>query len=230
MLWRVELPEQVFIVRILLPFREKGRGSVYNFHMNIASIRQTFDFAWITFKENFRLLSACVLTFFGSWVVLEVLVIAGQRLGFLWWFAAHLGFFVVFAGLEVGFIKTCLDLHDGKHVVYSDLFRELRLGASFLLIQLIYFVMVFTGLAFLVILGVYLGTKFTFYAYSFADGYPSLKQSFQQSGIITQDLMWFSIDILLLNIVGTSVLGIGLIVTVPLTTLMKVHVYRQLTG
>jgi len=200
--------------------------------MNTNIIRNAFDFAWTTFKANFGLLTACVLTFFGSWVILEVLVIAGQRLGFLWWLVAHLSFFILFAGLEVGFIRICLDLHDGKQVVYSDLFRDLRLGANFLLIQLTYFVMVIVGLAFLVILGVYLGTKFTFYAYSFADGNPSLLQSFQQSAIISQEMLWFlmffSINLLLFNIVGASVLGIGLIVTIPLTALMKVHVYRQL--
>lgn len=202
--------------------------------MNTNSIRHAFGFVWTTFKANIGLLTACILTFFASWVVLEVLVIAGQQLGFLWWLATHLSFFVVFAGLEVGFIRICLDLHDGKQVTYIDIFRELRQGANFLLVQLIYFVMVLVGFVLLLIPGIYLGTKFTFYAYSFADGNPSLKQSFQRSGILSQEsmwfLFWFSIDLLLINIVGASVLGIGLIVTVPLTALMKVHVYRQLTG
>ena len=208
--------------------------SVYNLHMNIAFIRHAVNFAWATFKANFRLLTACILTFFASWVILEVLVIAGQRLGFLWWLAAHLSFFIVFAGLEVGFIRICFALHDGKPVGYPDLFRELRLGANFLLIQLIYFVMVLVGFALLVIPGVYLGTKFTFYAYSFADGNPYLLQSFQQSGIISEGSMWFlewfSNLILFLNIIGASFLGIGLIVTVPISILMKVYMYRLFTN
>ena len=129
--------------------------------------------------------------------------------------------------------RICLDLYDGKPVVYSDLFRDLRLGASFLLVQLAYFVMVLVGLAILVIPGLYLGTKFTFLAYSFAVGNPSLMQSFQQSAIISQGSMWFlvrfSLLILLMNIMGAGLLGIGLIVTFPLSMLMKAFLYRQLS-
>jgi len=201
---------------------------------NPPSIREAFHFAWKVYKEQFGLFTACMLTFFATWVVLEIIVIAGQRFGVWLWAAAHISFFIVFAGMEVGFIQICLALYDGKQVRYADLFRELRLGVNFFLVQFVYFVIVLVGLALLIVPGVYLGTRFTFYAFSFAEGKPNLKQSFQESEVISRDsigfLFWFSVLVILMNLAGASLLGIGLLLTVPLSILMKVDIYRQMKG
>ena len=156
-----------------------------------ASIHKAFDFARRIFKEHFGLFTAYICTFFAAWIILEVIVVAGQQFGLFFWVIAHLIFFVVFAGMEVGLIQICLALHDGKQVRYSDIFSELRLGVQFLFIQLFYSAMVLIGLALLIVPGAYLGTKYTFYAFSFAEGNLNLKQSFQQSAVISQDAMWF---------------------------------------
>ena len=147
---------------------------------------------------------------------------------------AHLSFFIVFAGMEVGFVQICLAIHDGKQVFYSDIFRGLPLGARFLAVQLVYFVTVLVGLVLLVVPGVYFGTRFSLYGFYFVEGNPNLKQSFQQSVVTSQGsmwfLFWFSVLIFLFNILGASLLGIGLIVTIPLSGLMKTFVYRQLSN
>jgi len=202
--------------------------------MNTNSIRHAFNFAWTTFKANFGLLTSCVLTFFTSWIILEVLVITGQRLGFIWWLFAHLSFFVVFAGLEVGFIRICFAIHDGKQIAYSDIFQRLHLGAKFFLVQLIYFFTVLFGFVLLIVPGAYVGIKYSFYSLSFAEGLTDLKQSFRKSADISQSSMWslsgFSIFSLLFNILGASILGVGLLVTVPVSVLMKVYIYQQLNS
>ena len=201
---------------------------------NPPSIRKAFHFAWKVYKEQFGLLTACLLTFFAAWVILEIIVIAGQQSGIWLWTAAHLGFFIVFAGMEVGFIQICLALHDGKQVRYADLFREVRLGVHFLLVQLVYFVIVLVGLVLLIVPGAYLGARYTFYAFSFAEGNPNLKQSLRQSAVISRDsigfLLWFSILILLMNLASACLLGVGLLGTIPLSMLMKVDLYRQMEG
>lgn len=46
-----------------------------------------------------------MLTFLSAWILLEMAVIAGQHYGWVWWAAMHLLFFIVFAGLEVGFLQ-----------------------------------------------------------------------------------------------------------------------------
>lgn len=197
-------------------------------------IRKAFDFAGITFKANFGLLAACVLTFFGSWVVLEVLVIAGQRLGFIWWFATHISFFIIFAGLEVGFIRMCLSIHNNEQVAYADIFQALHLGVKYLFVQLVYFGTILIGLVLLIVPGLYYGTRYSLYGQVFAEGNASLKQAFRHSAGISQGAMrvifWLGVTTILLNIAGASFLGVGLIVTVPISALMKAYIYRHLTS
>lgn len=134
--------------------------------------------------------------------------------------------------MEVGFIQMCLALHDGRQVRYRDLFQALHNGPSFLIAQLIYFVMVMVGLALFILPGAYLGTRDTFYAFPYSKGRINLKQSFQESANFNQhmiwSLFWFLFLILLFNIAGASILGIGLMVTIPMSVVMKVHVYHQL--
>ncbi|HSG43812.1 MAG TPA: hypothetical protein VLA72_11705 [Anaerolineales bacterium] len=198
------------------------------------SIRKAFEFAWITFKANFGLMAACVFTFFGSWVVLEVLVVAGQRLGFIWWLAVHISFFIIFAGLEVGFIRICLSIHNEQQVAYTDIFQALRLGVMYLLVQLVYFGIILIGLVLLIVPGVYYGTRYALYGQVFAEGNASLKQAFRRSAGISQGAMrvifWLGVTTILLNIAGASFLGVGLFVTVPISAFMKVYIYRHLTN
>ena len=200
--------------------------------LNLPSIRKAFDFAWMMFKKQLGLFTAIMLTFFASWVVLEVIVVTGQRFGLLLWVIAHLSFFVIFAGMEIGLIRICLASHDGKQIHYSNIFHELHLGINFLFVQLVYFVMILFGFVLLIAPGAYLGTKYALYAFHFAEGHSNLKQSFQQSAVTSRGswwfLFWFSVFIFLLNVLGASILGVGLIITVPLSVLMKTSIYCQL--
>src|SRR5260370_819177 len=63
------------------------------------SIRQAFNFALPIFKKRFGLFTAVLLTILGAWVVLEIVVIAGQRFGILLWAVMHLAFLIFVAGV-----------------------------------------------------------------------------------------------------------------------------------
>jgi hypothetical protein len=215
-------------------------GTFFDYHMgqlimnpNPPSIRKAINFAWATYKEHYGLFAAMILTFFASWVVLEVAVVVGQKHGLLLWTVAHLIFFLFFAGLEVGRIQVCLALLDEKQVSYSDIFRGLHLGIKFFAAQSIYLVMVLVGLVLLIIPGIYFGIRYSLFGFYFVEGNSDLKQSFQQSAVTSQGsmrfLLLFFIIIFLLNILGASLLGIGLIVTIPLSVLMTTSIYRQLS-
>src|SRR5690348_2514010 len=121
------------------------------------SISQAINFAWHTFKKRYRLFIAILLTFFGAWVILEVIVIAGQQLGIGLWITAHVAFLLFFAGLEAGFLQLCNALYDGGEPTFADTFRHLDLGPKFLAGQLIYGLIVLVGLVLLIIPGLYWG-------------------------------------------------------------------------
>lgn len=196
------------------------------------TLKQAFTFARSKLKSHFGLLSACVLTFFGAWVLLEILVVAGQKLGIVWWSVAHVSFFFVFAGLQIGFLQICFRLYDDQPASYVDIFKNIKDGPIFFLVQLLFGVVMLFGLILLIIPGIYFRARYAFYGYFFAEERSSLQDIFRRSADISQDsmrlLFLLSITLMFLNVAGAGFLGIGLIVTVPLSTLMKTFIFREL--
>jgi len=200
---------------------------------NLISIRQAFSFAWPIVKKRFGLFTAVLLAIFGAWVALEVIVIAGQRLGILLCALAHLAFLIFIAGIEVGFLQICLTLYDGGEPTFADTFTHLALGPKFLACQVLYLLMVVIGLLLLVVPGVYFGVRYALFGFCMASGETNLMRSFQQSAILSTGiktyLLWILLALFVLNALGASLLGLGLFITVPLSVLMMTAVYRQLS-
>ncbi|HEV7218860.1 MAG: hypothetical protein ACHP8A_18735 [Terriglobales bacterium] len=198
------------------------------------SICQAFNFAWPVFKKRFGFFTSVLLTIFGAWVVLEIIVILGQRFGILLWAMAHLAFVIFVAGVELGFLHACLTLYDQGQPTFADIFSYLALGPKFLAGQILYLLMVLVGLLLLVVPGAYLSVRYSLFGFCMADGETNLMGSFQQSSILTAGiricLLWIFIALLVLNALGACLLGIGLFITVPLSVLMMTAVYRQLSA
>src|ERR1700674_2994225 len=175
------------------------------------SIRQAFNFAWPIFKKRFGLFTAVLLTIFGAWVVLEIVVIVGQRFGILLWAVVHLAFLIFVAGIEVGFLQICLALYDGGEPTFADTFTPLALGPKFLAGQMLYLLMVVIGLLLLVVPGVYLSVRYALFGFCMVAGETNLMRSFRQSAILstgtkTHQLRIF-VALLVFNAFGASLLG-----------------------
>jgi hypothetical protein len=197
------------------------------------SIRQAFNFAWPIFKKRFALFTAVLLTIFGAWVALEIVVIAGQRFGILLWIVMHLAFLIFVAGLEVGLLQVCLALYDGEEPTLADSFAHLALGPKFLAGQTLYLLAALIGLLLLVVPGVYLGVRYALFGFCMAAGETNLVRSFQQSAILSTGEQGYLLRVLfvlfVLNVVGASLLVLGLFITVPVSLLMMTAVYRKLS-
>jgi hypothetical protein len=197
------------------------------------SVRHAFAFAWPVFKKRFGLFTAVLLTILAAWVVLEIVVIAGQRFGIVLWTVMHLAFLIFFAGVELGLLQICMALAEGKEPTFADLFAHLRLSPRFLAAQLLYLLMVVIGLCILIVPGVILGARCALFGFCFAGGEKDLLRCFQQSALLTKGattgLVWILLALLALNLVGASLLALGLFVSVPVSLLVMTDVYRQLT-
>jgi len=198
------------------------------------SVRHAFDFAWPTLKKHLGLFSTVLLTILGAWVVLEIAVIAGQRFGILLWTVMHLAFLIFVAGVELGLLQICRAFSDGKVPAFADTFAHLPLGPKFLAAQILYLLMVVIGLLLLVVPGVYLGGRYALFGFRFADGETNLLRCFQQSALLTKGattgLLCILAALLVLNVLGASLLALGLFITVPLSFLIMTDIYRQLTA
>jgi len=197
------------------------------------SMRHAFDFAWPTLEKRFGLFTAVLLTILAAWVVLEIVVIAGQRFGIVLWAVMHLAFLIFFAGAELGFLQICRALRDGKDPAFADTFAYLPLGPKFLAAQILYLLLVVIGLLLLVVPGVYLSARYALFGFCFAGGETDLLRCFQQTALIskgaTASLLRVLAALLLLNALGASLLALGLFISVPLSVLIMTDVYHQLT-
>ena len=196
------------------------------------SLRQSINWAWTTFKDNPRFYIGIVLTFFASWVVLELSVVAGQRLGTIFNLTIHLVFLIVFSGLQIGFIKICLDVCVGNSPSYTELFKSLNQGAKLLIAQLAYLVMILIGLLLLIVPSFYLGARFAFFGFEIAEKDSKIIASFRASVTLTDNsiakLAYYLFVLTLLNLMGAAFLGIGLLITVPVSVLAMTSLYQDL--
>jgi uncharacterized membrane protein len=195
------------------------------------SIRQTFSAAWAHYKANYRLLIASTFIFIASWVILEVIVILGQRFGLVLWLLAHSAFFIIFAGLQVGFFHICLAIIDGQAPTLSYIFTKLSTGIAAFAAWALYAAGTLLGLALLILPGTRFGGRYIFYPLFIGEKIGPL-QSLKLSANFTKDAPGYMAKFfafrLLLNIAGASFLGIGLLITYPITILMLAAQYRNL--
>jgi hypothetical protein len=198
------------------------------------SIHQAFNFAWPIFRKRFGLFTAVLLTIFSAWVTLEIVVIAGQRFGILLWAVAHLAFLIFVAGMEVGFLRMCIALSEGREPQFADTFAHLTFGLKFLTGQILYLLMVVIGLLLLIVPGVYLGVRYAMFGFCLAAGETNLARCFQQSAILSTDakpfLLRVLVVLLILNVLGASLLGLGLFISIPLSVLVLAAAYQQLSA
>ncbi len=196
------------------------------------SVNEALRFAWSTFKKRWTLFSAILLTMFGAWVILELVVFAGQRYGIVLWTAAHVAFLITFAGMEAGLPQICLALYDGKEPRFIDAVTQLSLGPKFLVGQVLHILGTVAGLALLVIPGIYFGVRYSLFGFCTVDGEKNLVRSFERSAILSSDatirMAAVLAGLLVFNVLGASLLGLGLFVSIPVSTLIMTAIYRQL--
>jgi len=196
------------------------------------SLRQATAFAWPTFKKHWRLHVSILFTMLLAWVVLEVVVIYGQRFGILLWTAAHVAFLIFFASLQVGFLQSCLALRDCQAPTFAGVFAPFSIGAKFLVAEVFYLLLVTVGLALLLAPGIYIAARYAFFGFYIAEG-KGIADAFRSAAWLTArailPLAGTLAALLLFNLLGTAILGIGLLLTVPVSGLLWADIYRQLS-
>jgi hypothetical protein len=200
---------------------------------NQISIGEAVDFARSAYGRRWRLFTIVLLTMLGAWVVLEVLVFTTQRLGILAWALEHIAFLLCFAGIEVGLLRISLALADGRNPRLADALNQFSFAPAFLVGQLLYLAMVVAGLVLLVVPGVLLAARFALFGFQNAAG-GSVLRSFKKSWNLTRGatgrLAATLVTLLVFNLVGAALLGVGLFVTVPISVLMMASIDRQLSA
>lgn len=191
-----------------------------------------FQNAWKAFKSYPRVFLISMLILFGSWAALEVAVVALQRFGVVVWLILHLAFFVLFSGLMVGLHRIALETIDGKAPKLADLTAVLGRGPTFLLAFCIYSAVVLVGFAFLVVPGIYVAVRYALFGQVLATTSTTAPQALRNAAALSDGRWWALFPLLLmamlLNLAGMAFLGLGLLITFPVSLLATSDLYRSL--
>jgi len=136
--------------------------------------------------------------------------------------------------VTLGIMRLGLRFVDGGRGELADLFANIPLIVSYLIASIIVAIIVTVGFLLLVIPGIYLGLRLQFYPWSIIDKESGPVGSVEHSWTITRGSAWqlflFAIVLFFVNVLGLLALGVGLLVTVPLSLVAFAHVYRSLEG
>jgi hypothetical protein len=191
-----------------------------------------FETGWRLFKSRASVFVVSMLLLFLSWVVLEIAVVFLHRLGLAVWLVLHLAWLFLFSGMLVGLHVMALKSVDGEIPRIVDLFGSLERGPAYLLALSIYCLAVGGGLVLLIVPGIYLAIRYCLFAQVITDTPVSALAALRKAAALAHG-NWAPLGALfliafLLNIAGMSLLGIGLIISFPVSLLAIAGFYRSL--
>ena len=195
-------------------------------------VKSHFETGWRLFRSRASVFVVSMLLLFLSWVVLEIAVVFLHRLGFVVWLVLHLGWLFLFSGMLVGLHVMALKSVDGEIPHVGDLFGSLERGPAYLLALSIYCLTVSGGLVLLIVPGIYLAIRYCLFAQIITDTSASALPALRKAAALARG-SWASLGALflialLLNIAGMALLGIGLIISFPVSLLAIAGFYRCL--
>ncbi|MFC1653610.1 hypothetical protein ACFL1M_02080 [Patescibacteria group bacterium] len=131
-------------------------------------------------------------------------------------------------------IDVSLKLTNNQVASIKDITNHLGLLVKYLIGSIYYSVIVGVGLLLLVVPGVIWALRYQFFGYLIIDQGLGIKDALSKSKEITQGnlkkLFVFGLLLMLINVAGALLLGLGLLITIPLSLMAVGVLFRQLTG
>lgn len=135
--------------------------------------------------------------------------------------------------IRIGYNKIFLRINDGEKPNFSEIFKEYPLFWKYLGVSILMPLVVLLGLILLIVPGIIWAVRFSFAPLIIVDTKIGPIASMKESWAITAGNFWhllgFWIVIGLFNLLGMIVLGVGLLVSIPVSTFASIYVYRELT-
>lgn len=141
---------------------------------------------------------------------------------------------VVMAPLYAGFIIVVFMLFKSQQVQFGDFFKGFNYFLPLVLANIVMSILVTIGMFLLILPGVYLAVSYMFVSMLIVDYRMEFWQAMETSRqIVTKN--WFSLFVFFLvlaviNLLGALALGIGLLVTIPLSICSVCVAYRDIVG
>lgn len=195
------------------------------------SKKEALSFGWTTVTNNFLFFVGLVLIFWGVPGFFSYIAESVKDTEPLYFLILFVNWILSII-LGLGLIYISLVFCDGKKPRYRDFLKPAHYFFRFLGASIIYGLIVFVGLLLFIVPGIIWSIKYGLYRYLIIDKDMGLFESIKKSGEITMGSKWnlFLLGLLLglINVLGVLALGIGLLITVPISLMATTFVYRKL--
>jgi len=195
---------------------------------NTFKIKEALSFAWKKMLENFWFLVLLTLGFMvvaglldksGSTRSLDVL---SQLLGLI------LSYFAMFT-----FVRLGLKIYKGHKPTWNDVIEfDLGLFGMYVFGAIIFTISYIVGFVLLIIPGIIVLVRFGFFAFAIIDNKLMPIKAIKKSLEMTRGQFWhllgFGFVLGLINLLGALALGIGMLITAPLSIIATAYVYEKL--
>lgn len=178
---------------------------------------------WEMFKEH-------VGEFLGFTLIIFVAYAVSSKLAF----AGSLIISAVVASLSAGYSIAAFKLMSGQQFEFADFFKGFNYFLPLFLASLAGGFLVGIGLALLIIPGIYLAVSYLFATFLILDYRMEFWQALETSRkIISKNwfaFLGFAFALFAINLLGCLALGVGLLVTIPVTSCAAAIAYKEIVG
>ncbi len=178
---------------------------------------------WEMFKEH-------VGEFLGFTLIIFVAYAVSSKLAF----AGSLIISAVVASLSAGYSIAAFKLMSGQQFEFADFFKGFNYFLPLFLASLAGGFLVGIGLALLIIPGIYLAVSYMFATFLILDYRMEFWQALETSRkIISKNwfaFLGFAFALFAINLLGCLALGVGLLVTIPVTSCAAAIAYKEIVG
>mgnify|MGYP001616239888 CR=1 FL=1 len=195
------------------------------------NLKSTLEYGWQQFTKNFKLFLIVgivmgLVSFLPSLLSAEI----GQepvKLGML-----NIVSWILQTFVTIGLLRIAIKLNAGHPAVFKDLWSGGPWFFKYFIGSVLYGLAVAAGLVLLIIPGIILAVRLKFFDYLIIDKGMSPVQALKASWAMTKDHVWELFVLLfvlaLINVAGSLILFVGLLITVPVSMMAAVLVYRKL--
>lgn len=133
----------------------------------------------------------------------------------------------------IGLIRIQLNTIDDKPAEFAQLFNSENVFWTYFGASILYGLIILGGILLLIIPGIYWAIKYQFTLNLVVDKKLKPVEALKESGKITQGHKWwllgFGIILGLINLATIFTLFLGLVITIPVTVMAHMYVYRKLS-
>lgn len=195
------------------------------------SKREAFETGWKLFKANWKLLIAVTVTTGAVSLTQGYYAQNNQNASAV---IFNFVFWLIQIVVALGYLHIALLLTAKKSAHYADLFSQYRYTIHYLIGSILYGLIVAFGLVLLIVPGLIFAIRMQLWSYFIVDRHlgpiAALKASWKVTKGSSVNLLLFDILVGLVTLVGAMLLGLGLLVAVPVTSLAMAWVYRKLAS